>query len=298
MSCQFCGALMEKGSLVCEACGAEQPQVQWPARPAARVQAAPLPDPLRDLPAGPTCPEHAGMPLLGNCPRCQKQVCVRCAPEAVRDVLTCEECSGLGSAYKLAPAQSVCAVHPERRAVFVCARCGAFACAGCKPAHDHGGKCLKCAGVVGPLASRGDRFVANFVDTALVLLVPALAFGVLVAFAPPGPVGNKAALGFLVLAAVGSVLFGLIAQLVAQLRWGQSIGKRMTGIKVVRTDGSPIELWRLLLMRNLVMSVLGNACGLISLIDALMIFSQDQRCLHDYLADSIVIDVGPAERVG
>lgn len=293
MSCQFCGALMEKGSLVCEACGAEQPQVQWPSRSGQRVQAAPPPDPLRDLPAGPTCPEHPGMPLLGNCPRCQKQVCVRCAPEAVRDVLTCAECAGLGAAHKLAPAQSVCAVHPGRRAVFVCARCGAFACAGCNPPHDHSGKCLKCAAVVGPLAGRGDRFVANFVDTVVVLLVPAIAFGVLMAIAPPAPVGDKTAFGFVVLALLGgSVTFTLGAQLVAQLRWGQSIGKRMTGIKVVRTDGSPIELWRLLLLRNLVMSVLGNACGLISIADALMIFTQDQRCLHDYLADSIVIDLG------
>jgi hypothetical protein len=81
----------------------------------------------------------------------------------------------------------------------------------------------------------------------------------------------------------------------AQVSWGQSIGKRMTGIKVVRTDGSPIELWRLILMRNLLMSILGTACNLVSLGDALMIFTQDQRCLHDYLADSIVIDVPKTE---
>jgi len=59
----------------------------------------------------------------------------------------------------------------------------------------------------------------------------------------------------------------------------------------VRLDGQPIGLWRLLLLRNVMVQVVAQLCGVIGLIDVLMIFGDEQRCLHDYLADSMVIDV-------
>lgn len=291
---------MEKGALVCEACGSEQPSLEkYGPRPA-----QPRPDPVAEavkVMEGPQCPEHPGMPLLGNCPRCQKQVCVRCAPDAVRDILTCDECYGLNQAHKLAPAQSICAVHPDKRAVFVCARCGNFACAGCKPAHDDSGKCAKCSGVAGPMATRGDRFVANFVDNCIVLVLPLLSVFVMAVGMPrqgiaDPPRDSSTWVGVWVLVMFGTFAGGLVAQLLSQVRWGQSIGKRLTGIKVVRRDGSPMELWRLIVMRNLLLGVINTFCNLAGLVDVLMIFTQDQRCLHDYLADSIVIDTGPTQQ--
>jgi hypothetical protein len=35
---------------------------------------------------------------------------------------------------------------------------------------------------------------------------------------------------------------------------------------------------------------IAQLCGLVGLVDALMIFGDEQRCLHDYLADSIVVE--------
>lgn len=72
---------------------------------------------------------------------------------------------------------------------------------------------------------------------------------------------------------------------------GQSIGKRLLSIKVVRSDGKPIEFWRVLLLRNLLMSLLAQLCGVIAIADALMIFSEKRQCLHDLIADSIVVEV-------
>lgn len=37
--------------------------------------------------------------------------------------------------------------------------------------------------------------------------------------------------------------------------------------------------------------LVAQLCGLIGLVDALFIFSNDRRCIHDHLADSVVIDV-------
>ncbi len=290
MSCRFCGTLLQPGTLVCEICGGEQ-SVEWSARTEPpRQQATPVQ--VLEVDARPTCSEHAGMPLLGSCPRCQKQVCVRCAPDAVNDVLTCSDCYGLTPAHRPAPGQSFCAVHSDRPARFVCARCGSFACSECRRPNDTSGRCSRCTLPVGELASRGDRFVANLVDHVVVIFLP-IAAAIIIGFTAASAKGRDDSDGFfavLLVVVLGAFAAGLAAQLIAQVSWGQSIGKRLTGIKVVRTDGSQIELWRLLLLRNLVMSVLANAFGLIGLVDALLIFTDARRCIHDYLADSIVVE--------
>ena len=75
-------------------------------------------------------------------------------------------------------------------------------------------------------------------------------------------------------------------------RNGQSIGKKITGIKVVRSDGSKASLGWIFWLRN----VIGAVLGLIpmvgyafALVDSLMIFGQPRQCLHDKFADTIVI---------
>jgi uncharacterized RDD family membrane protein YckC len=69
---------------------------------------------------------------------------------------------------------------------------------------------------------------------------------------------------------------------------GQSIAKRMLGIKVVRADGSPIKIGRLFWMRNF-LNTLISFIPLYGLVDALFIFGESRQCLHDKLADTIVV---------
>ena len=69
---------------------------------------------------------------------------------------------------------------------------------------------------------------------------------------------------------------------------GQSIGKKLLGIKVVRTDGSPASLGRLIWLRNVVNGLIG-IIPLYGIIDALFIFGESRQCLHDKIADTIVI---------
>lgn len=75
-------------------------------------------------------------------------------------------------------------------------------------------------------------------------------------------------------------------------RNGQTIGKRAVGTKIVRTDGSPVELWRVVVMRWLPLFAvrwIPLVGGLAGLADALVIFGSNKRCIHDYIADTIVI---------
>jgi len=77
-------------------------------------------------------------------------------------------------------------------------------------------------------------------------------------------------------------------------RDGQTLGKKAVGIRVLRSDTRHCELWRIFVLRFLPVTLLGAipAVGfVISLVDALMIFGQERRCLHDLIADTIVVDV-------
>jgi uncharacterized RDD family membrane protein YckC len=75
-------------------------------------------------------------------------------------------------------------------------------------------------------------------------------------------------------------------------RNGQTIGKKLLGIKVVRVDGSPVSLFRVFFLRyvcNTFLTLIPVAGSLYSLVDVLMIFSESRRTVHDHIADTIVI---------
>jgi uncharacterized RDD family membrane protein YckC len=98
-----------------------------------------------------------------------------------------------------------------------------------------------------------------------------------------------------ILLSVGVIaFFGLfIYNLVLLHRDGQTLGKRLMGIKIVRTDGDRATLGRIFFARMVAISVLGYIPYLgmvIRLIDICMIFGAERRCLHDLIADTIVIE--------
>jgi uncharacterized RDD family membrane protein YckC len=186
------------------------------------------------------------------------------------------------SARKQAPR---CALHVESLAITICSRCGSYACMQChRLGHDGQDYCQSCVSTAFVLASRGSRFVANLVDN-LVVFAPFLGgivLGILV--------GEDA-----LVALVGLGLLGMLAmagyQLYLASQSGQTLGKRMMDIRVVRTDGSPVDLARILFLRNLVPFVVNAVCNLFNLIDALFILAEDRRCLHDHIADTKVVAV-------
>jgi uncharacterized RDD family membrane protein YckC len=72
---------------------------------------------------------------------------------------------------------------------------------------------------------------------------------------------------------------------------GQSLGKRLLNIAIVRTDGQPAGM-NLLLRRYTFMYGLGAVPvvgTIIGLVDVFSIFRKTRRCLHDQLADTVVV---------
>jgi uncharacterized RDD family membrane protein YckC len=141
------------------------------------------------------------------------------------------------------------------------------------------------------LADRGTRLGANMLDGLIVgvaVYLPIIVAAVIGGAAGTREAGSDAALGIgLLTAFVGFVVWlGFTIKFMAAN--GQSIGKKATGIKVVRRDGSPAAVSRLLLLRNVVNIAL-SLIPLYGIIDALFIFGEARRCVHDYIADTIVI---------
>jgi uncharacterized RDD family membrane protein YckC len=72
----------------------------------------------------------------------------------------------------------------------------------------------------------------------------------------------------------------------------QSIGKIVVGLRIVRPDGGHATVGRTLGLRYLVFGALGFVPVIgpfVGFIDALFIFGSSRRCLHDLVADTIVV---------
>ena len=147
------------------------------------------------------------------------------------------------------------------------------------------------------LADRGTRLGAVILDS-LVVGGPIALVAIGAAIALPGlqrsggESGSMALLGVIGLL-VGAALIGVLAlNLVWLHRYGQTIAKRWLSIRIVRSDGGRCSLLRIIFARALPMIVL-RAIPLIgwifALVDALLIFRDDYRCLHDHFADTIVV---------
>jgi uncharacterized RDD family membrane protein YckC len=97
------------------------------------------------------------------------------------------------------------------------------------------------------------------------------------------------------------VLAIVVIQSVLVTRQGQSLGKKLLKIRVVRSDGAPVDFVSGVVLREWAPFVIGMIPGLgrfFALADAVAIFGQQQRCLHDHMAKTKVIAVMPGDESG
>lgn len=159
---------------------------------------------------------------------------------------------------------------------------------------------------VGQLASRGERLGAFLLDmlVSIIAVYVPLLIGL-------GTSGIKALVGFFgskdrsvlqnldtksivigaSIAGAGALIV-LVMQIYFVVKNRQTIGKKLVGIKVARTDGSKVSVGRLFWMRNVVNLLPGMipfVGRLYFFIDSLFIFGEPHRCIHDYIADTIVV---------
>ncbi|ANH67693.1 RDD family protein [Mitsuaria sp. 7] len=90
---------------------------------------------------------------------------------------------------------------------------------------------------------------------------------------------------------IGVPLF-LIVQAWPLLKRGQTVGKMICRVRIVRSDGSTPDAWRLLGLRygvGILMNCFAASAAIYSLLDCLLIFRESRQCLHDTIADTKVI---------
>ncbi|GLS04208.1 hypothetical protein GCM10007860_13540 [Chitiniphilus shinanonensis] len=146
------------------------------------------------------------------------------------------------------------------------------------------------------LAERGTRLGAVLLDGVFGLIagIPMIA----VAIAAPALLqgGISPGAGLLAGIVIGGLLLlaFVIYNFVLVHRNGQTLGKKVLGIKIIRQDGSRCGLRRYVFIRYLpvaLLSMIPFVGVIVSLLDPLLIFRQSRRCLHDDIAGTIVIRV-------
>ena len=144
----------------------------------------------------------------------------------------------------------------------------------------------------GVLAGRWTRLGATLIDA----VVAGLAFGLIALVSPFNvfkPAATSSGVWVLMLQnlVIGFILFLLIHGYLIATR-GQTVGKALLKIRIVRSDGSPASFGRIVGLRYLTTSVLASipVIGTVyGLLDVLLIFRASRRCLHDNIADTIVV---------
>lgn len=145
------------------------------------------------------------------------------------------------------------------------------------------------------LAGRGIRLLAAIVDALIamavgwtVLQIPALqALMKAQTLATQQSIWTWTPLSFM----VGVPVF-LAVQAWPLVTRGQTLGKMLCKLRIVRPDGAKPDAWRLLGLRYGIgmLANLNAGVGMIwGLADSLLIFRASRRCLHDSIADTQVI---------
>ncbi len=139
-------------------------------------------------------------------------------------------------------------------------------------------------------ASRGHRMGASLIDALLMMAIalPIAYFGFQFnLFAEQ--------LDWHLELAFGAILF--VVYLILNGYWlqkdGQTIGKKLCAIRVVRSDNSPATFFTLVVVRYLPWAIVSafEVVSWLAFIDVLFIFGEKRQCLHDMIADTKVIKV-------
>lgn len=137
------------------------------------------------------------------------------------------------------------------------------------------------------LAERLGRFWAAVIDRLVFLPIP---LGAAILF--PG-LRHSASFGLAVSVSLAALFAVLAAQVWLLTTRGQTIGKRIMGLRIVRVkDMANGGFTTNVLLRAGVgwgISLIPVAGVLYLLADPLFIFRDDRRCLHDYIAGTCVI---------
>jgi uncharacterized RDD family membrane protein YckC len=142
------------------------------------------------------------------------------------------------------------------------------------------------------LAGRGSRWGAVFIDGIAVGIMSVL---MVVSAGSLDQSGGPGMGGIIMLVAGCGGMLALFAYNIYLLhKNGQTIGKKLLNIKIVRGDRrTRADLGRIIGLRVIprsLVQMIPFVGSLLALVDILFIFRDDRRCIHDMIADTIVVE--------
>lgn len=152
------------------------------------------------------------------------------------------------------------------------------------------------------LAGWWPRVAATLIDLGLLVLGAVAIVGVFsLALLVSTSAGTLSILAGVAVALVAFTLALFLYPPIAMAHWdGQTVGKRVCGIRVVRLSGEPMDFSRAAVrevgVKWVIVMIVGSALtfGLLPLIDALWpTWDGERRALHDYLARTRVVRAAP-----
>jgi uncharacterized RDD family membrane protein YckC len=144
-------------------------------------------------------------------------------------------------------------------------------------------------------AERSTRLGASIVDGLIfsIMVYGPMIAGIVLGSALSGPAGPDSDPTTALAITAGLTLVGFVVWTWLTLKQmgetGQSLAKKYFNIKVVRSDGSPASLSNLIWRRNVITWVL-NIIPFYGFVEVLFIFGETRQCLHDKMADTIVVE--------
>lgn len=142
------------------------------------------------------------------------------------------------------------------------------------------------------LAGRGQRLAATMIDGLIGLFIGVPVYFFFLA----KYVGTESGLPLMYI--LVSVVFGLAFFLLVHGYFlkenGQTVGKKVVGIRIADLYNDVPSLQTLILMRYLpiwIVTMIPLIGGMVSLVDVLFIFKDDRRCIHDIIAGTRVVVV-------
>ncbi len=152
--------------------------------------------------------------------------------------------------------------------------------------------------VAGMLATPGERFVGALIDGLIGVGVAIPLWGILFFIGVIGSMKDMAHIGIPWTLALMVVNFAIIMaiQLPFLKATGQTVGKKVAKTRIADMQGGKPSVTNIIFKRYLFTTVIGIipiAGGFLSLIDALLVFKADRRCLHDMVAGTQVLKFPP-----
>jgi uncharacterized RDD family membrane protein YckC len=189
-----------------------------------------------------------------------------------------------------------CPNHPDvSTGLKACARCGKgyctdclvelqgkLACAGCK---EEVLRDLRSGAAELDLAGPGKRFVGSFVD-GLIIGIPTFVLGIFVGLQSVSTPGGTSLGATIALGLISGVVWVIYDGLMTA-NGGQTVGKRVAGTKVVTPEGRDVEPRQAWIRAG--SRVVMALTRILGLVDALFVFSDRKRTLHDRIANTVVI---------